>query len=31
MRVAIIHEDGSYGVDVAKGNERAPRRPASTS
>jgi branched-chain amino acid transport system substrate-binding protein len=31
LRVAIIHEDGAYGVDVSKGNEAAPRRPASTS
>jgi branched-chain amino acid transport system substrate-binding protein len=26
MRVAIIHEDGSYGVDVAKGNEAGARK-----
>src|SRR5215813_13966484 len=31
LRVAIIHEDGAYGVDVSKGNEEGPRRPASTS
>jgi len=31
LRVAIIHEDGAYGVDVAKGQRGpAPRRPAST-
>jgi branched-chain amino acid transport system substrate-binding protein len=26
MRVAIIHEDGSYGVDVAKGNEAGSKK-----
>src|SRR5262245_47257682 len=26
VRVAIIHEDGAYGVDVAKGNEAGARR-----
>ncbi|MGY8661688.1 ABC transporter substrate-binding protein [Bradyrhizobium sp. UFLA05-109] len=26
LRVAIIHEDGSYGVDVAKGNEAGARK-----
>ena len=26
MRVAIVHEDGSYGVDVAKGNEAGSKK-----
>ncbi len=26
MRVAIIHEDGAYGVDVAKGNEAGAKK-----
>src|SRR5437868_12590876 len=26
LRVAIIHEDGAYGVDVAKGNEAGARK-----
>src|SRR5437764_6175077 len=26
LRVAIIHEDGSYGVDVAKGNEAGAKK-----
>jgi branched-chain amino acid transport system substrate-binding protein len=26
MRVAIIHEDGSYGVDVSKGNEAGAKK-----
>lgn len=26
MRVAIIHEDGSYGVDVSKGNEAGSKK-----
>jgi branched-chain amino acid transport system substrate-binding protein len=26
LRVAIIHEDGAYGVDVAKGNEAGAKR-----
>ena len=26
MRVAIIHEDGAYGVDVAKGNEAGSKK-----
>ena len=26
VRVAIIHEDGAYGVDVAKGNEEGARK-----
>lgn len=26
LRVAIIHEDGAYGVDVAKGNEEGARK-----
>src|SRR5687768_3015263 len=26
LRVAIIHEDGAYGVDVAKGNEAAAKK-----
>src|ERR1700737_4032692 len=26
LRVAIIHEDGAYGVDVAKGNEVGPNQ-----
>ncbi|MGY4497134.1 ABC-type branched-subunit amino acid transport system substrate-binding protein [Bradyrhizobium sp. GM24.11] len=26
LRVAIIHEDGSYGVDVSKGNEAGARK-----
>ena len=26
LRVAIIHEDGPYGTDVAKGNVRAPQK-----
>jgi ABC-type branched-subunit amino acid transport system substrate-binding protein len=30
LRVAIIHEDGAYGVDVSKATRPAPRRPAST-
>jgi len=25
LRIAIIHEDGAYGVDVSKGNEEARR------
>src|SRR5256712_12946791 len=26
LRVAIIHEDGAYGVDVSKGNEEGARK-----
>jgi branched-chain amino acid transport system substrate-binding protein len=26
LRVAIIHEDGAYGIDVAKGNEEGARK-----
>src|SRR5207247_10000645 len=26
LRVAIIHEDGAYGVDVAKGNEAGAKK-----
>src|SRR5215212_10730504 len=26
LRVAIIHEDGSYGIDVAKGNEEGAKK-----
>ena len=26
LRVAIIHEDGAYGVDVSKGNEAGAKK-----